>query len=60
MRKADGGVVAEMTQPKASQEMAMTTPRLPPGPYLVEYRVLAMDGEVVRGDFFFTVDDARS
>ncbi len=58
--KADGSVIAEMTQPRASQEMALTTPRLSPGSYLVEYRVLAMDGEVVKGDFFFTIDDERS
>jgi methionine-rich copper-binding protein CopC len=40
--------------------MVMATPRLSPGNYLVEYRVLTTDGEVVKGDFFFTVDDNRS
>jgi copper resistance protein C len=60
LKKADGSVIAELTQPKASREMVMPTPRLSPGNYLVEYRVLATDGEVVKGDFFFTVDDDRS
>jgi copper resistance protein C len=60
LMKADGSVVDEMTQRKASREMVMATPRLSPGNYLVEYRVLTTDGEVVKGDFFFTVDDNRS
>ena len=60
LMKADGSVVDEVTQPKASREMVMATPRLSPGNYLVEYRVLTTDGEVVKGDFFFTVDDNRS
>jgi copper resistance protein C len=55
--QADGSVVAAATQPKASREMIMTTPDLLPGPYLVEYRVLTTDGDVVKGDFFFTVDE---
>ena len=54
---SDGGVVAVSTQPKASREMVMATPTLPPGAYLVEYRALTTDGDVVKGDFFFTVDD---
>ncbi len=58
--KSDGSVVAERTQSKASREMVISTPTLSPGSYLVEYRVLATDGEVVKGDFFFTVDDKRS
>lgn len=57
---ADGSVVAEMTQPVASREMVMPTPTLSEGNYLVEYRVLATDGEVVKGDFFFTVDNDRT
>jgi copper resistance protein C len=57
LTQADGGVVALAMQPKASREMVMSTPKLPPGAYLVEYRVLTTDGDVVKGDFFFTVDD---
>jgi copper resistance protein C len=45
---ADGSVMAEMTQPKASPEMAMPTPTLSAGTYLVEYRVLTTDGDVVK------------
>jgi methionine-rich copper-binding protein CopC len=40
--------------------MVMATPRLSPGNFLVECRVLTTDGEVVKGDFFFTVDEKRS
>jgi copper resistance protein C len=57
---ADGSVMAEMTPPKASPEMAMSTPTLSPGTYLVEHRVLTTDGDVVKGDFFFTVDDDQT
>jgi copper resistance protein C len=53
---ADGRTVAVSTQPKASREMALPTPTLPPGAYLVEYRALTTDGDVVKGDFFFTID----
>ncbi len=60
LMNADGSVVDEMTQPKASREMVMATSRLSPGNYLVEYRVLTTDGDVVKGDFVFTVDDDRS
>ncbi len=60
LMKADGSVVAETTQTEASREMVMPTPTLPQGNYLVEYRVLATDGEVVKGDFFFTVDNDRT
>ena len=45
---ADGSVMAEMTPPKASPEMAMSTPTLSPGTYLVEHRVLTTDGDVVK------------
>lgn len=55
--QADGNIVAMATQAKASREMVMSTPNLSPGAYLVEYRVLTTDGDVVKGDFFFTVDD---
>ena len=60
LMKADGSVIAEMTQSEASREMVMPTPTLSGGNYLVEYRVLATDGEVVKGDFFFTVDNDRT
>lgn len=59
LMKADGSVVAEITQSEASQEMVMPTPTLLQGNYLVEYRVLATDGDVVKGDFVFTVDSDR-
>jgi copper resistance protein C len=52
LMNADGSVVAASTQPRASREMVMSTPSLPPGPYLVEYRALTTDGDVVKGDFF--------
>ncbi|WP_363351745.1 copper resistance CopC family protein [Methylocystis echinoides] len=60
LRKADGSVVAEITQPEASREMVLPTPTLSQGKYLVEYRVLATDGEIVKGDFFFTVGNDRT
>jgi methionine-rich copper-binding protein CopC len=59
LMKADGSVIAEVTQPKASREMVMATSRLSPGYYLVEYRVLATDGEIVKGDYYFTIDEGR-
>ena len=57
VKMIDGTLVAEMTQPRASQEMVLSTPRLAPGEYVVEYRVLASDGDVVKGGYFFTVDN---
>jgi methionine-rich copper-binding protein CopC len=57
LMKADGSVVAELPQPVASRETVMPTPTLLEGNYLVEYRVLAVDGEAVKGDSFFTVDN---
>ncbi len=60
LMKADGSVVAEVVQSEASREMVMQTPTLSQGKYLVEYRVLATDGEIVKGDFFFTVDNAHT
>lgn len=45
---ADGSVMAEMTQPKASPKMTMPMPTLSPGTYLVEYRVLTTDGDVAK------------
>jgi methionine-rich copper-binding protein CopC len=57
---AGGRLVAEMAQPKASKEMVMPTSTLLPGAYLLEYRVLAADGDVVKGDLFFTVETQNS
>ncbi len=56
LKRLDGNVVAAMTQPAASREMVLDTPTLAPGEYVVEYRALATDGDVIRGGFFFTVD----
>ena len=33
---ADGSLIAEMTQPKASNQMVLPTPALPPGHYLLD------------------------
>ena len=60
LMKADGSVIAEMTQSEASREMVLPTPALSQGKYLVEYRVLATDGEIVKGNFFFTVGNDRT
>ncbi len=60
LMKADGSVIAGIIQSEASREMVMPTPALSQGKYLVEYRVLATDGEIVTGDFFFTVDNDRT
>ena len=57
LKQADGSVVARVTQPKASREMVMVTSTLSAGTYLVEYRVLTTDGDIVKGSFRFTVDD---
>jgi copper resistance protein C len=50
-----GAVVAETTQEKASREMTLAAPPLPPGDYRVHYRVLSMDGDIVEGKVDFTV-----
>ncbi len=60
LMNADGSVVAQITQPEASREVVLPTPALLEGKYLVEYRVLATDGAIVKGDFFFTVGNNRT
>jgi len=52
-----GAVLSTMTQPKASHEMDMGAPSLPPGRYHVRYRILSPDGDLVQGKIDFFVDE---
>jgi len=51
-----GEVLAEVTQQKASHEIVMPAPSLPPGQYHVAYRVLSADGDIVQGEVRFVID----
>ena len=51
-----GATLSETTQREASHEMVLPAPaRLAPGKYLVHYRVLSVDGDVVEGKVEFMV-----
>jgi copper resistance protein C len=42
--------------PGKPKELMLDTPDLPPGRYVVRYRVLSQDGHIVEGNYEFTVD----
>jgi copper resistance protein C len=52
----DGAVIASKTQQVASQDLKMPAPDLAPGHYLLRYRILAPDGDLVDGKIDFHVD----
>jgi methionine-rich copper-binding protein CopC len=55
---ADGKLLAEGREatPEKPRELGVNTPDLPPGRYVVRYRVLSTDGHVVEGNYEFFVD----
>jgi hypothetical protein len=58
VENADGKVVAEgaVGKPDAPRELSVDPPSLPPGRYVVKYRVLSQDGHIVQGNYEFTID----
>ena len=52
-RRMDKGDVSLQAGPRS--ELSVTAQALPPGPYVVRYRVLTQDGLVVSGIFRFSV-----
>lgn len=58
VENADGKVLGEgsIGVPDKPRELAMDSPDLAPGKYVVRYRVLSVDGHVVEGNYEFTVD----
>ena len=47
--------VARVAPDGAPNELSAPVPPLPPGPYLVRWKVLSADGHVTQGAFRFTV-----
>ncbi|MEK4034374.1 copper resistance CopC family protein [Methylocystis sp. IM3] len=58
VENAEGKVLGEgsIGTPEKPRELAMESPELTPGKYIVRYRVLSTDGHVVEGNYEFTVD----
>jgi methionine-rich copper-binding protein CopC len=57
LKSEDGAILAMKTQPEASRELNVAAPKLQPGRYHVQYRILSPDGDIVQGGFAFVVDD---
>lgn len=51
----EGRILAEGGNAVASGELVLQAPKLEPGQYQVRWRVLSVDGHVVKGHFDFTV-----
>lgn len=50
-----GAVIAETKQQQASREMILPAPTLRPGSYMITYRVLSVDGDLIEGKVNFVV-----
>jgi copper resistance protein C len=58
VENGDGKVLAEgaVGKPEAPRELTLDVPVLPPGKYVVKFRVLSQDGHIVPGSYEFTID----
>lgn len=57
LERNDGTVLAEKTQPTTSRSFSMDAPKLSPGDYRVQYSMLTPDGDFLRGEVDFVVDE---
>jgi methionine-rich copper-binding protein CopC len=57
LKRNDGAVLAEERQPITSRSFRMEVPKLSPGAYRVQYSMLTPDGDVLRGEVDFVVDE---
>jgi hypothetical protein len=52
-QQVDGGEVE--VGPDDRKRLSVGLPTLPPGSYIVKYRVLSVDGHIVEADYPFTI-----
>jgi len=57
LERNDGTVLAEKRQPTTSRSFTMDAPKLSPGAYRVQYSMLTPDGDFLRGEVDFVVDE---